>query len=141
MYFNLYSLFVGCSRNLYYLQNGQETFNNVDELSPGIVDRYENWCQTQLDDKPNVPTQQLANVRFKRPLQFICLYVDCFKNLIQHSFLQIGQGIVDDLNPVILDRYEKWCHAELDSVDEYTTPNTSTQTAEGARTNGSRGRK
>ena len=59
------------------LQSAQEILDNLNELKPGIVDRYENWCQAQLDGVDgditlNVPTQQLANVRFKRPFQFIC---------------------------------------------------------------------
>ena len=51
---------------LLILQNGQEILDNLAELKPGIVDRYEKWRQAQsdgvdLDTTPNARNQQLAN--------------------------------------------------------------------------------
>lgn len=51
---------------LLYLQNGQEILDNLAELKPGIVDRYEKWRQAHpdgvdLDTTPNARNQQLAN--------------------------------------------------------------------------------
>ena len=73
-------LFIGCfkksNQTFPYLQNGQEILDNLADLKPGIADRYEEWCLAQMDgadgySTPILPTQ----VRFKRPFQFICLYV------------------------------------------------------------------
>lgn len=51
---------------LSYLQNGQEILDNLAELKPGLVDRYEKWRQehpdgVEEDTTPNARTQQLAN--------------------------------------------------------------------------------
>ena len=51
---------------LLILQNGQEILDNLAELKPGIVDRYEKWRQAQsdgvdLDTTPNARNQQVAN--------------------------------------------------------------------------------